>query len=156
MRFSDRRNADLDEPHSNCPDLVLATDHVQHADEIIQREQHVPYRELWLQLRSSEGTLSTITQQWEYRSMSLVCSTTVDTRTKQKKQVVSSELDCVALSTTQLWCGPIELPFLWSSEECHSWMKVQGWWWREAVLINKISWLFIHHTSAISSHFWLR
>jgi hypothetical protein len=46
MRWSDRRNADLDEPHSSCPDLVLATDHVQHADETIQREQYVPYREL--------------------------------------------------------------------------------------------------------------
>jgi hypothetical protein len=46
MRLSDRRNADLDEPYSSCPGLVLATDHVQYADEIIQREQHVPYREL--------------------------------------------------------------------------------------------------------------
>lgn len=42
VRLSDRRNADLDEPHSSCPDLVLANDHVQLADEIIQREQHVP------------------------------------------------------------------------------------------------------------------
>jgi hypothetical protein len=50
----------LDEPHSSCPDLVLATDRVQHADEIIQKEQHVPYGELWLQLRSSAGTRNII------------------------------------------------------------------------------------------------
>jgi hypothetical protein len=46
-----------------------------------------------LQLRI-EGTLNTITQQWEYRSVFLAYSTTVDTRTKQKKQVSEVLAQC--------------------------------------------------------------
>jgi hypothetical protein len=46
VRLSERRSADLDELHSSCPNLALATNSVHRADEIIQREQYVAYREL--------------------------------------------------------------------------------------------------------------
>jgi hypothetical protein len=66
--------------HIAAAQFGLETDSVQYSDGIIWREQHVTYRELSLQLRSSEGTLSAIIQQQGHRSLFVVCSTAINTR----------------------------------------------------------------------------